>query len=154
MAGPQGKELFFAASLINFTYLISDCLKTFNFLLFSGKKHSWLGKATRAAENTSAYMTILSRGGLKMPSKRFVNYLERFETKFRIFHGLKVNEVHDPIKSFAKELLRDFPGFPWDILLLFSKTRFFIRLKTLNNDLKTSEKKFRRGYVRFISKFR
>ena len=47
----------------------------------------------------------------------------------------------------------EFPEIPIDILKLFNKTRFFIRLKKLNGDLKVYNKKYKKRYKNFVSKF-
>ena len=124
------------------------------FVFISGRKYKWLGNETRKSTNNSAYMSILSRGGLKMPSETFLKYLNVFECRFRNFHEIDVYSGYDPIGSLATLLKTEFPHIGWDLLYLFCKTRFFIRLKKLNNDLQLKKKKFRRSFVKFVSKFK
>ena len=112
----------------------------------------WLGK-TATSETASAYIQILSRGGLKMPSLRFQQYLDKFEERFRALHEDKIYPYEDPIGTLSTLLNVEFPEIPLDIVNLFSKTRFFIRLKKLNGDLKVLKKKYKKQYQNHVNKF-
>ena len=103
----------------------------FNLEFLLGKRYPWLGE-TATSETASAYIKILSRGGLKMPSQSFQVYINKFEERFRAFHEDSIYPYEDPIGTLSILLNVEFPEIPMDIVNLFSKTRFFIRLKKLN----------------------
>ena len=125
----------------------------FNQLLVSGKLHPWLGSRTPFARNTSKYLNILSMGGLHVPSEVFMQYLRMFEQRFQTFNGSTIFDCVDPIESLASLLRVEFAEVEPDIINLFCKTRTFIRLKKLNNDLLCSKKRYRRYYIKHVSKF-
>ena len=125
----------------------------FNQLLVSGKLHPWLGSRTPFARNTSKYLKILSLGGLHVPSEVFLEYLRMFEKRFQTFNGSTIFDCVDPIESLASLLRVEFAEVEPDIINLFCKTRTFIRLKKLNNDLLCSKKRYRRYYIKHVSKF-
>ena len=75
------------------------------------------------------------------------------EERFRALHEETVYPYEDPIGTLVTLLEVEFPEIPFDILKLFSKTRFFIRLKKLNGDLKVHNKRYKKRYKNFVSKF-
>ena len=81
-----------------------------------------------------------------MPSPKFKKLLNLFEERFRALHEETVYPYEDPIGTLVTLLEVEFPEIPFDILKLFSKTRFFIRLKKLNGDLKVHNKKYKKRY--------
>ena len=116
-----------------------------------GRQYPWIGD-TATSDTASPYIKILSRGGLKMPSPRFKHYLNIFEDRFKTLHGDDVYRYYDPIGTLTALLEVEFPDIPREILYLFSKTRFFIRIKKLNNDLKIHKTKFKKRYCNFVNK--
>ena len=124
-------------------------LKCTNYL---GAQYPWLGQRTRDAVNTTQYMSILSRGWLHMPSESFIAYLEKFEARFKNLHEDTVYRQYDPIGTLTALLEVEFKDVPVEILGLFSKARFFIRLKKLNLDVKSKKKGFKRRHAKFMSK--
>ena len=88
-----------------------------------------------------------------MPSPKFKDLLIMFETRFRALHEETVYPYEDPIGTLAALLQVEFHEIPSEILELFSKTRFFIRLKKLNGDLKVHNKKYKKRYNNFVCKF-
>ena len=65
---------------------------------------------------------------------------DKFEERFRALHEDKIYPYEDPIGTLATLINVEFPETPVDFVNLFSKTRFFIRLKKLNGDLKVLKK--------------
>ena len=98
-------------------------------------------------------MEMLSRGGLYIPSDELKQYLDEFETDFALYHNPSLSLQEDSIIIFANILKLKHPTLPMDMLTLYSKTRFFIRLKFLNNELLVVEKSMKRRYVTHINKF-
>ena len=88
-----------------------------------------------------------------MPSQRFQEYLNKFEERFRALHEETVYPYEDPIGTLAALLEVEFPEIAVDIINLFSETRFFIRLKKLNGDLKVLKKKYKKRYQNHVNKF-
>ena len=88
-----------------------------------------------------------------MPSLRFQQYLDKFEERFRALHEDKIYPYEDPIGTLSTLLNVEFPEIPLDIVNLFSKTRFFIRLKKLNGDLKVLKKIYKKQYQNHVNKF-
>ena len=76
-----------------------------------------------------------------------------FEERFRALHEDTFYPYEDPIGTLALLLQVEFPKIPFEILELFSKTRFFIRLKKLNGELKVHNKKYKKRYNNFVCKF-
>ena len=72
-------------------------------------------------------------------------------------YDTKTKKVLQPAKKLQCVMVTllevEFPEIPIDILKLFNKTRFFIRLKKLNGDLKVHNKKYKKRYKNFVSKF-
>ena len=88
-----------------------------------------------------------------MPSPKFKDLLIMFEERFRALHEDTVYPYEDPIGTLALLLQVEFPEITFEILELFSKTRFFIRLKKLNGELKVHNKKYKKRYNNFVCKF-
>ena len=93
------------------------------------------------------------RGGLYIPSDELKQYLEQFEYDFALYHNPSISLQENSIMIFANILKLKHPTLPMDMLRLYSKTRFFIRLKFLNNELSVVEKSMKRRYVTHINKF-
>ena len=79
-----------------------------------------------------------------------------FEKVFSDFHdchesGIDTNP--DVILRLHVVLLKKFPSWPEDLLLLFVKTRTFIRIKYLNHQLKAKEAKANLRNLKQISQF-
>ena len=88
-----------------------------------------------------------------MPSPRFQEYLNKFEERFRALHEETLYPYEDPIGTLVALLEVEFPEIALEIINLFSKTRFFIRLKKLNGDLKVVKKKYKKRYQNHVNKF-
>ena len=98
----------------------------------------------------------LSNGGLYVPSDVFVAACSEFEKKFASFNSGHKNGIdQDPnvIERMKNVLVSSFPSWPEEILLLFVKTRMFIRIKYLNSKLMSDEGKARRRQLKQIGQF-
>ena len=89
-----------------------------------------------------------------MPSSEFTEAAQVFENCFKKFHGETVNMTSKPIEKLTNFIVRRFPTYPKDVLKLFSKTRFFIRMKYLNEKLEVKEKHLRSRFSNHINKFK
>ena len=119
------------------------------------KLHPWMGSRTCDLQysESNKWMEMLSRGGLYIPSDELKQYLEQFEYDFALYHNPSISLQENSIMIFANILKLKHPTLPMDMLRLYSKTRFFIRLKFLNNELAVVEKSMKRRYVTHINKF-
>ena len=106
---------------------------------------------------TSSYIQMKSQGGkgqgsLYMPSESFKDILNRCELLFNKFHGETLNLERRPIERLASKLEKMFPTVPREVLKLYSKTRFFIRIKYLNKKILEKEKSTKRKHLNHVSK--
>ena len=95
-----------------------------------------------------------SNGGLYVPTEEFMKTLEGFEEMFQSFHGTNLNKGTDPIGQMSLFLSACYPDMPGDVVSLYSKTRFFIRLKHLNKMLLTQEKTYKKRHMTHIAQLR
>ena len=89
--------------------------------------------------HTSPWISALSRGGLVVPSEEFLAQIYKMEKMFISIHKDKVSLQQDVIKNFYKLLLSEFPDLPSALLKKYARTRTFIRIRHLNNQLKVEE---------------
>ena len=68
-------------------------------------------------------------------------------------HEETVYPYEDPIGTLVTLLEVEFSEIPLDILKLFSKTRFFIRLKKLNGDLKVHNTNIKNAITTLLVNF-
>ena len=95
-------------------------------------------------EVRTPWIKHLSHGGLTIPSDSFVAACHQFEDKFNSFHSCHKNNVDQDekvIKRMCDVLTENFPAWPPEVLMLFAKTRTFIRIKYLNYKIKATEAK-------------
>ena len=91
-------------------------------------------------EISTPWIKHLSNGGLIVPSDVFMLACSDFEREFVRFHGSHPNGIDQDFNVISRmhsQLVKTFPSWPEDILMLFAKTRTFIRIKYLNNQLKS-----------------
>ena len=86
-------------------------------------------------ETSSRWVAVLSYGGLFHPSTEFFEACKLFERDFLKFHGDSVSMCLNPIETFSSQLVEKYPNWDYSILNLFSRTRFFIRIKELNKKI-------------------
>ena len=86
--------------------------------------------------NNSPWIYALSRGGLTVPSAELVNKVNEFDKIFDSIHGSDICRKPNVIKRLTEAISTHFPAFPHEVIQKFSKTRTFIRIKTLNEQLK------------------
>ena len=124
-----------------------------NILTISDRKYDWLGQRTLEREGRS-WTDYISCGKLFHPSEKFQKILVQSEKEFLQFHGNTLNLENKPIKKFTQRLKNIFPNIPSDILNVFSRTRFYIRLKYLNRCLRVQEISTHKRYVNHVNKFK
>ena len=88
-----------------------------------------------------------------MQSADFMSTVKSMEIVFRKFHGETVNIQPHPIAKLSQQIRLLHPTFTKDIVDLFSKTRLFIRIKTLNTRYKNKQEDARK-FVKHVNKFR
>ena len=99
-------------------------------------------------------ISSLSLGGLHEPTVEFLNYMKQFEEEFEKFHGSTLNLGQDPIGNLALCLEACFPEIPQEVLNLYSKTRFFIRMKHLNKVLLVEQNTYRKRHGTHLAQLR
>jgi len=107
------------------------------------KDHPELGQ--RSAEipvlkkNTAPWISVLSRGGLVVPSENFMSQIYEMEKVFRLIHKDSISLQPKVISNFHKILVKKFPSLPRNLLKKYARTRTFIRIRFLNSQLKSIE---------------
>ena len=125
-----------------------------------GSKYPFLGNKScediNRNEIATPWIKHLSNGGLIVPSDVFVAACGGFEKEFNTFHNKHKNGIDqnpNAISRMNDVLMRAFPSWPEDILLLFAKTRTFIRMKYLNNQLKAGGAKAQIRQLKQVGQF-
>ena len=119
-----------------------------------GKKYKWMGQKTKIAENNSEWMQLKSRGDLFMPSQKLQEFLVTAESVFRKYHKEKLSLECNPITRLAAILEQRFPDYTPDLIALYSRTRFFLRLKSLNYNIQIQEKNIQRRHANHVNKYK
>ena len=110
---------------------------------FVGKKLGLKGKMP----TSETWIGLKGQGKLLEPSDELINICDKCDIMFDKFHGAGFRDCSDPQKALVKFILDEYPTFPIRIVQLFCRTKFYARLKHLNNDLKMeSYKKSTRMY--------
>ena len=123
--------------------------------MYPGSNFTDLGEKTASSTaKTSDYISKASRGGLYMPTENFMLILRKFETLFTKFHGDTISFEKNPIEKLSVILQNQFPHLPKAILRMYSKTRFFIRLRLLNKRLREVTNSMKKKHLKHISKIK
>ena len=99
------------------------------------------------------YVGYINQGRLTAPKEVLMKYMQDFETQFLLFHGDTLSEERDPNHKLSVILQRLFPSVPWSVIHFYSRTRFFIRLKFLNDNVGVIEKVYKKRYVNHVNKY-
>ena len=126
-----------------------------------GSKYPYLGNKSsdidmNNSDISTPWIKHLSNGGLTVPSDIFVSACNEFEKKFVSFHSCHKNGIdqdQNVIERMKNVLMASFPSWPEDILLLFVKTRLYIRIKNLNCQIMYHEGKAKRRQLKQIGQF-
>jgi hypothetical protein len=95
------------------------------------------------------WISALSRGGLTIPSTEFAQTIYAFEDIFKTIHGSDICTKEKVIASTIKIIEEKFPLFPKEVIKKYVRTRTFIRLKFMNQQLKANkEAKKRRNQMK------
>ena len=78
------------------------------------------------------WLQTLSYGGLRQPSEYWFNGAQKMENEFRAYHETGLRKHRHVIKSFANRVSKHNKDVPQAAILLFFRTRTFIRLHYLN----------------------
>ena len=80
--------------------------------------------------------------------------MQQFDSVFQTFHGKELNTaVRDPVNALTDIMLKKFPTTPREVIYLFCKTRLFIRLKHLNDQILEKEKALKKRFAMHVNKF-
>ena len=103
---------------------------------------------------TTFYKICIFRGGLTLATEEFQENVQQMEQEFLRFHGNSLSTVRNPIEKLTKIIMEKNICVPRDIAFLYAKTRLFIRMKFLNDQLNVTDKYLQRRYVSHINKMR
>jgi hypothetical protein len=95
----------------------------------------------------------LSKGGLTQPSSEFFKQVQDFEKLFQVFHGVGISSTDNLIRDFSSFILRVYPNVHQKIAWKYARTRTFIRIKFLNQQLRTASNSFRKREAKKKSHF-
>ena len=118
------------------------------------EKFNWLGEKTKNSSNCSKWMSLKSTGDLYMPSQKLQDFLRSAELIFTRFHANTLSLEKKPITRVSSILELKFPEYPPEMISLYSRTRFFLRLKTLNNNLNVQEKHNQMRHANHVNKYK
>lgn len=90
-------------------------------------------------ETTSPWISALSKGGLVIPSQKFLSEVYQLERIFQSVHGNEISKDFGIIKKLTNLYKQEMGSIPDEVLLKFARTRTFIRVKFLNCKLKLAQ---------------
>ena len=92
-------------------------------------------------------------GGLTAPAEEMKKIFTDFEKYFVRYHGVELDREYDPIGKVTTILHKVFPHINRFLIDFYSRTRFHIRRRFLNDNLKVMERVFKKRYVNHVNKF-
>ena len=107
-------------------------------------------------ETQSKWIDLKSRGKLSIPSQGLVKRLQIWGLWFNEFHGESINRDQNPVDRFAKIISsREELVFEQDIYAanLYSKIRFFHRIKLLNAEIRVKERSEKARKLKQLGQF-
>ena len=109
---------------------------------------------TEHQKQSCPWIAALSRGGLTVPSPKFVAAVCELEAFFNEVHGSAISRASSVIRATAEQAILKFPSIPPDIIRAFIKTRTFIRIRYLNHQLRFSDESAKRRNERKLLHFK
>lgn len=104
--------------------------------------------------STAPWISAISRGSLVIPSQQFLSKFYKMEKMFTSFHKDTVSHNMNVITTFHEKLLSTFPELPGPLLKKYARTRTFLRIRFLNNNLKAiEEEKYKRQKRKQFAQF-
>ena len=91
------------------------------------------------------WISMRSRGGLRVPSKNFLSLVFKVYEIFCKYHGDKIRKSFGVKKQFHELMCKTFPNVPADLLFAIVKTLTHIRVREINLQLKKSCEEARHG---------
>ena len=101
----------------------------------------------------SKWITALSRGGLMLPSSKFLSKMIQFEKVFKEVHGNGLNTQYKVMQTTIDHIMQSFPDFPIEIVKKYVRTRTFIRIKELNNKIRKAKEANKKRNVKKVKHF-
>ncbi|CAL8069003.1 unnamed protein product [Orchesella dallaii] len=114
-----------------------------------------LGVTRYVEREPKSWIQLKSRGGLTIPSYDWVNACERMDKVFVEYHTrdglLHINQKPGAIRGLTKKMFNIFPDIPEPAVRLFVRTRTFIRINHINDQIVAarSRKKNKRKSAQF-----
>ena len=85
-------------------------------------------------EDSSPWITQLSRGGLVKPSEDFLKTVKEFEKLFEEFHSDKINTTKGVISKLVENLQKQHPTVPTQLIKKFARTRTSKIIHSIHSD--------------------
>lgn len=100
-------------------------------------KYTMLGCATKVMPPCDNWLSFISRGNCIYPSAEFLAVAEVMNTEFKLFHGDFFNledKIFDRLTHRVHSKIAN--NFPMEVIACLVRTRTYIRLKRINNEIK------------------
>lgn len=98
----------------------------------------------------SEWISLVSLGGLVQPSSLMMRMMTEFESIFQDFHKQQCHLGDNVMVSLMDCILMKFPGIPFPMVRKYVRTRTFIRIKYLNNQIKDDAARKKREKKKLI----
>ena len=100
---------------------------------FIGKK---LGLKPTMHPVGDSWIGLKGKGKLFEPTEDLIEICEKLDSEFNDFHGEGLKLCKDPMNTLCINIAKKYPTFPFTIIKLYTKVKFYARLKHLNMDVK------------------
>lgn len=118
-------------------------------------KHKYPYLKSEEQGDTDSWINYVSKGNLSIPSRTLVNMAYKLEPIFKKLHGEGLSNKQYIIKELSTKLEKIFKDMPPEVISCLVRTRTFIRMNKLNNELlynhqtlKTTNKIKKKKFVR------
>ncbi|KAL5246276.1 hypothetical protein ACI65C_013684 [Semiaphis heraclei] len=118
-------------------------------------KHKYPYLKSEEQGDTDSWINYVSKGNLSIPSRTLVNMAYKLEPMFKKLHGEGLSNKQYIIKELSTKLEKIFKDMPPEVISCLVRTRTFIRMNKLNNELlynhqtlKTTNKIKKKKFVR------
>lgn len=98
-------------------------------------KHKYPYLKSDEQGDTDSWINYVSKGNLSIPSRTLVNMAYKLEPIFKNLHGEGLSNKQYIIKELSTKLEEIFKDIPTEVISCLVRTRTFIRMNKLNNEL-------------------
>lgn len=89
----------------------------------------------------SSYVEHLSHGGLFKPSKEWLEEARKMDQYFKSYHKDAISSEKNVIANVSRKIQQKYSSIPSELVSYFVRLRTFIRINTLNRNLKHEKQK-------------